>query len=127
MPISREEERPSSQSAHSWGAFVALHFGSALVMIAVMASVPDPSGVVALVYSPATSAAAAFDQAAATGGRIVRVGAAPWIVVVAPGEGDRDFFARARAGGALLILNPLIATGCARRYASKRNADRLRL
>ena len=102
----------ASPGASGWAGFVAFHLVSVLAMAFVIASAPDPSGQVALVYSPLASAAEAFQQAAATGGRIVRVGRKPWIVVVAPDADNADFATRARASGALLLLNPVVAGGC---------------
>ena len=99
--------------SRAWMGLIAFHGFSALGMVGVMASAPDPSGEVALVYSPMFTPAEAFAGAAATEGRIVRVGRAPWIVVVAPKPRDKDFAARAHAYGAWLLLNPLVAGGCA--------------
>jgi hypothetical protein len=76
------------------------------------ASMPDPSGQVALVFSPRLSAPEALSAAAATGARIVRLGRFSWIVVVAPEPGDSGFTARAYQDGALALLNPQIAGGC---------------
>jgi len=107
------EMPPEPRRSRAWLGLIAFHAFSAVGMAGVMASAPDPSGEVALVYSPFSTPAEAFAGAAATDGRIVRVGRAPWIVVVAPKPQDKDFAARARAYGALLLLNPLVAGGCA--------------
>jgi len=97
--VGRDGARAQS-GQHRWWAFIALHIASALVMIAVMATVPEPSGKVALVYWPTATATEAFRNAAAAGGRAIRFGNVPWIVIAAPEPDDRDFFARARATGA---------------------------
>ncbi|HYZ23970.1 MAG TPA: hypothetical protein VE690_17620 [Rhodopila sp.] len=73
---------------------------------------PDPSGQVALVFSPRLAAPEALSAAAATGARIVRLGRFSWIVVVAPEPGDAGYTARAYQGGALALLNPQLAGGC---------------
>jgi len=105
---------PGAASGASGLALIAaFHLASVLAMAFVIASAPDPSGQVALVYSPFSASGEAFRQAAATGGRIVRVGRKPWIVVVAPDPDNAAFAAQARASGAWLQLNPVIAGGCA--------------
>jgi hypothetical protein len=103
--------RPAG-AGRAWLAFLSFSVGSVLLMVGVMASTPEPSGSVALVYPPTMSSAEAFLRASSTGGRPIRMGRFDWIVVVAPEPNDPDFAARAHAGGAIAIVNPWIAGGC---------------
>ena len=92
--------------------FVLFHLASALIMVALLATVPDPSGAVALIYPPFMTAEDAMLRTAAAGGQPLRSGNFGWIVVVMPETGDSGLAARARAGGAVAVLNPMIAGGC---------------
>jgi hypothetical protein len=103
---------PHAGAAHAWLAFLAFHVASALVMVAVMASVPEPSGKVALIYAPTVTATEAFLRAVAAGARPIRPGNFAWIIVVAPEPDDTGFATRAHAGGALAIVNPMVVGGC---------------
>jgi hypothetical protein len=86
---------------------------SILMMPGILATARDPSGQVALVYAPGTSLADAVLRMAAAGGRLVRPGRYSWIIVAAPVPGDRQFPMRAREAGALAVLSPWVAGGCA--------------
>jgi hypothetical protein len=95
-----------------WKYFVLFHLASALTMVSVLATVPDPSGAVALVYPPFIAPEDAMLRAAAAGGQPIRSGNFDWIIVTIPETGDKELPARARAHGALAVLNPMIAGGC---------------
>lgn len=70
---------------------------------------PPRSGPVALLFPPWWSAPHAM-RAAASAGSVVRFGAFPFIVVVAP---DKGAFEQAlRQAGAWFILNPQVLGGC---------------
>lgn len=112
VPPSPSETR-STPSGYAWMAFIAFHLFSAALMVALLATAPDPSGAVALVYPPGLTVSEAFLRAAATGARPIRFANVDWIVVVVPEPDDAGFVARAHAGGALVILNPVVAGGCA--------------
>ncbi len=103
--------RPT-RSGYAWLAFIAFHLVSVLLMVGLLATAPDPSGAVALVYFPGMTSSEAFLRATAAGARPIRLGNADWIVIAAPERDDAGFTARAHAGGALAILNPVIAGGC---------------
>jgi hypothetical protein len=94
-----------------WG-FVGLQAASTLSMLGLMAWAPDPSGRIALFYPPATTASEAASRAVAAGGRPIRYGQFDWIIVVASDRADRGFAARAHAGGAWALINPMLAGGC---------------
>jgi hypothetical protein len=103
---------PAGANRHRWGSFIALYVVSALLMVAVMATVPEPSGKVALIYRPTLSATETFLRAATAGSRPIRAGNFPWIVVVAPDPDVAGFNRRAFATGALAIVNPMVVGGC---------------
>ena len=65
---------------------------------------------VAVVYAPWTTSGGALSRAVEAGARFVRFGAMPFIVVVMPER--PDYAARARAGGALLMLDPQALAAC---------------
>lgn len=82
-----------------------------------MAAAPEPQGRVAIIYPPWTSAGQALGRTALAGGRLVRFGGAPWIVVAAPAEtasaaAGQRLAARARERGALAVVNPQVVGGC---------------
>jgi hypothetical protein len=70
----------------------------------------DPSQGVGVVFAPWTGADAAFVRAVEAGGRFVRFGGLPFIVVVTPEAAD--YADRVRAAGALFIVDPLILAAC---------------
>jgi len=70
----------------------------------------DPSEGVGVVFAPWTGADAAFVRAVEAGGRFVRFGALPFIVVVSPETAD--YADRVRAGGALFVVDPRILAAC---------------
>jgi hypothetical protein len=100
-----------------WLAFLGFASGCLLLMTCVMATIPDPSGNVALVYAPTLTAVDAFQRAADAGARPIRFGRFDWIIVVAPQPNDPGFGTRAHEGGALAVINPLLAGGCSARAA----------
>lgn len=85
--------------------------GASLFGVGVLALSPhDANAAVAVVYAPWTSSRDALVRAAEAGARFVRFGAVPFIVVVVPER--PDYAARARAGGALLMLDPQALAAC---------------
>lgn len=99
-------------NGHAWAAFIGFHVVSALAMVGLLATAPDPSGKVALVFPPRTSATDAFLRTASLGARPIRHGNVGWIVVAAPDADDGDFAVRARAAGVWAILNPVVIGAC---------------
>ncbi len=95
-----------------WKYFLLFHLASALTMVTVLATVPDPSGAVALIYPPFMRPEDALVRTVAAGGQPIRSGNFGWIIVTIPEPGDRELPARARAHGAIAVLNPMIAGGC---------------
>ena len=78
-----------------------------------------PMSGVAVVFTPWTGAEAAILSATAAGASLVRVGALPWIVVVAP-END-GYVERVLAAGALLTVDPQVLADCAPILLSNRS------
>ena len=70
----------------------------------------DPARGVGVIFAPWTGADAAFVRAVEAGGRFVRFGGLPFIVVVEPD--GADYLDRIKAAGALLIVDPLVITAC---------------
>src|SRR5215813_15269386 len=70
----------------------------------------DPSQGVGVVFAPWTGADAAFVRAVEAGGRFVRFGALPFIVVVMPET--PDYAERVHAAGALWLVDPQILAAC---------------
>lgn len=82
-----------------------------LFVVAYLAFQPkNPADGIAIVFPPWTSAAEAFEQATTPGGRFVRYGGYPFIVVVIPD--DPDYVSRVSAQGALLVLDPKALAAC---------------
>jgi hypothetical protein len=70
----------------------------------------NPSQGVGVIFAPWTAADTAFVRAVEAGGRFVRFGGLPFVVVVMPEVAD--YADRARAAGALLIVDPLALAVC---------------
>jgi len=70
----------------------------------------DPSQGVGVIFAPWTGADAAFVRAVEAGGRFVRFGGLPFVVVVMPEAAD--YADRVKAAGALLIVDPLVLAAC---------------
>ena len=70
----------------------------------------DPSQGVGVIFAPWTGADAAFVRAVEAGGRFVRFGGLPFIVVVMPEAAD--YAERVRAAGALLVVDPVALAAC---------------
>ena len=70
----------------------------------------DANAAVAVIYAPWTASRDALVRAAEAGARFVRFGGLPFIVVVMPER--PDYAAQARAGGALLLLDPQALAAC---------------
>jgi len=70
----------------------------------------DPSQGVGVIFAPWTGADAAFVRAVEAGGRFVRFGGLPFVVVVMPEAAD--YVDRVKAAGALLIVDPLVLAAC---------------
>lgn len=83
--------------------------GISLVPAALIAARPSDAHAVAAVFPPWWPAARTLGAAAAAG-RLAAVGAVPWVVVV---RGDGDVASHLKAAGALLLLDPRAALGCA--------------
>ena len=81
--------------------------------VAWLALSPKPGQPVAAVFPPWWSAARAFAAAASAGGRVMRTGAWPTLVVVVPeAGGETGFGGRLGAAGAWLIVDPQSLGGC---------------
>lgn len=90
---------------------VAAMAGASLLAIGAIAFAPhDADAAVAVVYAPWTSSRDALVRAAQAGARVVRFGGLPFIVIVLPER--PDYAQRARAGGALLMLDPQALAAC---------------
>src|SRR5262245_7026235 len=83
---------------------------SFLVVARVGLAPRDPAQGVGVVFAPWTQADAAFVRAVEAGGRFVRFGALPFIVVVTPETAD--YAARVRAAGALFLVDPQVLAAC---------------
>jgi hypothetical protein len=70
----------------------------------------DPAAGVGVVFAPWTGGEAAMRRAVAAGGRFVRFGGFPFVVVVMPD--DRDYPGRVAADGALLVVDPQALAAC---------------
>jgi hypothetical protein len=81
------------------------------VAIAASAAMPVPDQPVAVIFPPWWSAARAFAAAARLGAPIIRFGNISTIVVL-QSDGAASLPARARAAGALLVVNALAFGGC---------------
>jgi hypothetical protein len=95
------------------GAVIAVALATGLSLQAGMLSKPrdrDGNGAIAVLFSPWTDAASAMQRSSAAGGRVVRFGAFPFIVVVEPDA--PDFAARVAEQGAVLLLDPRSLAAC---------------
>lgn len=83
--------------------------------IAVPLAVTPPAGAAVLaVFPPGTDSATAIRRTAAAGGLVVRPAAHGPLYIVQPASpADAGFPRRLRAAGAWLLLDPIVATGCA--------------
>lgn len=106
MITARAVRRPILDAA-CIGIFVAASF---VVLVLTALAPRDPASGVAVIYAPWTSSEAAFNGVAAAGGRIVRSGGFPFIVIALPGSAD--FAARVRAAGAWLLADPVKLAAC---------------
>jgi len=70
----------------------------------------DPADGVGVIFAPWTSGEAALRRAVGAGGRFVRFGVLPFVVVVIPE--DPDYLARVAADGALLVVDPQALAAC---------------
>ena len=103
--------RFSSHAGSAFGPYlppVALGLLTLLGALAASARAPA-SGPVALVFPPWWSAAQTV-MAASASGAVIRLGSLPFVAIVAPANaGER---ARLHHAGALLLLDPIMVTGC---------------
>ena len=76
----------------------------------------DAAKGIAVVFAPWVSQEQAFARAAQPGGRLVRAGGLPFIVVVMPES--PDYATRVLAQGALLVADPTVLGGCRSSSAS---------
>jgi hypothetical protein len=70
----------------------------------------DPAAGVAVVFAPWTSQEDALARGVAAGGRFVRYGAFPFVVVIVPEAAD--YQSRIRRDGALLLADPQALAAC---------------
>jgi hypothetical protein len=70
----------------------------------------DPSAGVAVVFAPWTSQEDALARAVEAGGRFIRYGAFPFVVVVMPETAD--YLSRISRDGALLVADPRALAAC---------------
>jgi hypothetical protein len=70
----------------------------------------DPSKGVGVIFAPWTDGNAAFTRAVGAGGRFVRYGGPPFIVVVEPESAD--YVRRVKDAGALLLVDPRVLAAC---------------
>ena len=70
----------------------------------------DPSAGIAVVFAPWTSPGDALARAMQPGGRLVRTGQWPFIVIVMPDA--PDYATRVLADGALLVVDPRKLEAC---------------
>lgn len=95
------------------GAVVALLLAASIFLQAGAISNPATGSAnrpVAVLFAPWVAADSAMQRVAATGARIVSLGALPFIVIAEPH--DADFKARAAAVGALFTIDPTIFSAC---------------
>jgi hypothetical protein len=84
---------------------------ASFLLVARIALAPrDPLQGVAVIFSPWTDADTAFVRAVEAGGRFVRFGGLPFIVVVTPETAD--YADRVRAAGGLFLADPQILAAC---------------
>ena len=79
---------------------------------------PQPNRPVAAIFPPWWGVVRAFEAAGQTGGDIVRTGAFPTILVMAPSRSNpsqSDLIRHLREAGALLLLNAEALGACAER------------
>jgi hypothetical protein len=70
----------------------------------------DPANGVAVIYAPWVEFEDAFGRSTGAGARFVRAGGLPFIVVVVPD--DPEFDRRVRAGGAIMLADPVALAAC---------------
>lgn len=70
----------------------------------------DPAAGVGVIFAPWVSETSAMTRATAAGGRFVRFGGLPFIVVVVPEA--VDYVARISEEGALLVVDPQALAAC---------------
>jgi hypothetical protein len=70
----------------------------------------DPAAGVAVVFAPWTSQEDALARAVEAGGRFIRYGAFPFVVVVMPETAD--YLSRISRDGALLVADPRALAAC---------------
>jgi hypothetical protein len=70
----------------------------------------DPANGVAVIYAPWVEFEDAFRRSTGAGARFVRAGGLPFIVVVVPD--DPEFDRRVRAGGAIMLADPVALAAC---------------
>lgn len=88
----------------------AFAFFSLYVTVSIGLRPRDPLAGVGVVFAPWTGGAEAMGRAVAAGGRFVRFGGFPFIVIVIPDNGD--YMDRVTANGALLIVDPQALAAC---------------
>jgi len=100
----------------------AFAFASLYVIIRIGLAPRDPSAGVGVIFAPWTDGEAAMRRAVAAGGRFVRFGGFPFIVIMIPE--DRDYIAHVAADGALLVVDPQALAACLPFSVDNRNNDK---
>jgi hypothetical protein len=80
---------------------------------------PRPDHSVAAVFPPWWGPAQAFNAAARAGGVIVRTGAFPTILVIAPGPPGADLSRRLHQAGAFLLLDAQALGACSQPFPDR--------
>jgi hypothetical protein len=75
----------------------------------------QPASGVAVIFTPWTAADAALARAVEAGGRFVRYGGYPFIVVVVPET--PDYPSRVHSAGALFVVDPGALAACLRAFS----------
>src|SRR5215467_5009146 len=91
-------------------ALAAFALASFLIVARIGLAPRDPAQGVGVVFAPWIDADAAFIRSVEAGGRFVRFGAFPFIVVVTPETAD--YADHVRAAGALFIVDPRVLAAC---------------
>src|SRR5262244_4281 len=97
-------------SRYAGGVFKKMLLNGVLIAIAfaITIAIPASSGPVAVFAAPWS--AGAVGVVAQAGGRLVRSGRLPWIIVAV--SDDNDFVRRLYRAGAILVTDPIYVIGC---------------
>src|SRR5689334_14845131 len=89
---------------------VVMAVGSLYVTACIAFQPRRPADGVAVVFAPWTNSSSALIRAVSAGGRFVRYGKRPFIVVVVPESAD--YQSRAFGVGALFVVDPQVLSAC---------------